>query len=214
MIMSFARNQLPWLITALISLIMIINYFFVSNEITILANMLQKWAVVITAFALTLGTFGLGSRHVKRITQRSGTDWIFSVILLASLAITIISGLVFSGGISSSQYQWWYEATYTPLSLTTNGILVFSIVMVSWRMVRIRNIDSVVLVVAAIGVMMANAPMSSAISPFFEQFGSWIKSVPNTAGQRALIIGIALGAIALSVRVILGLERIGATIGD
>jgi len=35
----------------------------------------------------------------------------------------------------------------------------------------------------------------------------WIMDFPQTAGQRAIMIGIALGVVSSALRVILGLER-------
>ena len=35
----------------------------------------------------------------------------------------------------------------------------------------------------------------------------WVVQVPNTAGQRAITIGIALGTVAMSLRLLLGIER-------
>ena len=35
----------------------------------------------------------------------------------------------------------------------------------------------------------------------------WILSSPNLAGQRAIIIGIGLGVVSMSLRLILGVER-------
>ena len=40
-----------------------------------------------------------------------------------------------------------------------------------------------------------------------QSVANWIMSVPNLAGQRAIVIGIALGVVSLSLRVILGVER-------
>jgi hypothetical protein len=36
---------------------------------------------------------------------------------------------------------------------------------------------------------------------------TWIMDFPQTAGQRAIMIGIALGLVSTSLRVILGIER-------
>jgi hypothetical protein len=35
----------------------------------------------------------------------------------------------------------------------------------------------------------------------------WIMNYPNLAGQRAIMIGIGLGVVAMSLRLILGIER-------
>ena len=35
----------------------------------------------------------------------------------------------------------------------------------------------------------------------------WIMTSPNLAGQRAIMIGIALGVVSMSLRLILGVER-------
>ena len=35
----------------------------------------------------------------------------------------------------------------------------------------------------------------------------WIMNSPNLAGQRSIMIGIGLGVVAMSLRVILGIER-------
>jgi len=39
------------------------------------------------------------------------------------------------------------------------------------------------------------------------QVASWIMTFPQTAGQRAIMIGIALGLVSTSLRIILGIER-------
>jgi hypothetical protein len=37
----------------------------------------------------------------------------------------------------------------------------------------------------------------------------WLMRVPNIAGQRAILMGIAVGVVAVTVRLLLGLERRG-----
>ena len=41
----------------------------------------------------------------------------------------------------------------------------------------------------------------------FDRLTVWIMDVPNTAGTRAITIGIALGVVATSLRILLGVDR-------
>jgi len=41
----------------------------------------------------------------------------------------------------------------------------------------------------------------------FDNLTVWIMDVPNTAGTRAITIGIALGVVATSLRILLGVDR-------
>mgnify|MGYP001572909840 CR=1 FL=1 len=43
--------------------------------------------------------------------------------------------------------------------------------------------------------------------PSVEGVAEWIMKYPNTAGQRGVIIGAALGAASMSIRVMIGIER-------
>ena len=78
------------------------------------------------------------------------------------------------------------------------------IVSASYRAFKIRNWQSALLMVSAVIVMLGQIGIGS---PYLPSFSQWIMSVPNTAGMRGISIGGALGAIALSIRVLLGFER-------
>jgi hypothetical protein len=41
----------------------------------------------------------------------------------------------------------------------------------------------------------------------FDRLTVWIMDIPNTAGTRAITIGIALGVVATSLRILLGVDR-------
>jgi len=59
--------------------------------------------------------------------------------------------------------------------------------------------------------MLYNAPAGSVIfgplAPQFNDLGDWIMNVPNMAGFRGILIGAAVGAISLGIRVMTGRER-------
>ena len=50
-------------------------------------------------------------------------------------------------------------------------------------------------------------PSAPATANVFPSLAQWILDYANNAGRRAILIGAALGGVATSLRVILGLER-------
>ncbi|OYD14627.1 hypothetical protein CH333_07520, partial [candidate division WOR-3 bacterium JGI_Cruoil_03_44_89] len=54
---------------------------------------------------------------------------------------------------------------------------------------------------------LGRVPIGSLIWNKLPTVAEWIMFYPNMAGQRAIMIGIALGTVSYSLRVILGIER-------
>ncbi|RLC47781.1 MAG: hypothetical protein DRH70_02615 [Candidatus Coatesbacteria bacterium] len=61
--------------------------------------------------------------------------------------------------------------------------------------------------------MLGRVPIGDSLTWFMpdgfrmSDLANWIMAVPNTAGQRAIMMGAGLGIVATSLRVILGIER-------
>ena len=110
-------------------------------------------------------------------------------------------------------WAWMYDYVYTPLAATMFAILAFFVASASYRAFRARNLEATLLLIAAFVMMLGRVPIGNAISGFMPEgfmlgdFSSWVMSVPQVAGQRAIQIGIALGIVSTSLIIILGIER-------
>lgn len=104
-------------------------------------------------------------------------------------------------------FMWLYDHVFFPCNATMFALLAFFIASAAFRAFRMRNVESALLLGAAILVMLGLVPIGRAISPLFPEIQEWIVEVPNNAGRRAIMMGAALGGIVTGLRVILGLER-------
>lgn len=104
-------------------------------------------------------------------------------------------------------FQFAFDQIYNPLSATIYALLAFYVASAAFRAFRARNWQSGILLVTAIVVMIGRVPIGDAIWPGFPWIQQWLMVWPNTAGQRAILMGAALGMIATGIRVIFGIER-------
>ena len=55
--------------------------------------------------------------------------------------------------------------------------------------------------------MIGRVPIGEQISAWLPVLSDWLMSVPNLAAKRGILLGVSLGAIATSLRIIFGIER-------
>ncbi|MCL5039724.1 MAG: hypothetical protein M1299_07900, partial [Firmicutes bacterium] len=77
----------------------------------------------------------------------------------------------------------------------------------SFRAFRARNVEATILLLAGVLVLLGRAPVGELISGFFPRGADWLMNVPNIAGNRAILIGAAIGTVATGLRLLLGIDR-------
>lgn len=202
---QIVRRTIPLIITFLVGMLMIGQWFLKIAIINEVATSIQQWGVLISAFAMGLGSVNIIIRNYRRIQRREGTDWLYAIWLLVTFFIFIIIGV--GMGSSSSQYQYIYNTILQPLSGTMYPATLFFLVSAIYRTFKIRSGQALLFVATGAVILVANAPAVAATLPFLNTARSWIMDVELTAAYRAILIGIGLGTIMLGFRVLFGLER-------
>ena len=205
------RSTFPLVLTFFVGMFMIGEFFIPHWRYHVWTAELLEWGSILAAAAYVLGLINLIQVNLPKVLQRS-RDWQYRAILLVSLFATLAAG--FHAGEnrrdSGTLFDWLYDFMFVPLNATMFALLAFYIASAAFRAFRARNLESTLLLGAAILVMLAQVPMGEDLPLVGEklpQFKNWIMDVPNVAARRAIFIGAALGAVATGLRVILGIER-------
>ncbi len=199
------KKQIPLLITFIAGMVMMLQYFIPHRPFSDIQQLFNTWYVIIAVFAMILGIGNLLKIHTMRL-QRRPKGWWYSIVLLVGFAVMFIAGM--GWGIErGSFFDFLFWNTHLPMSSTMFALLAFFVASASYRAFRARTSEATLLLVSAILVMIGRVPLGNYIWERLPLLGDWIMSYPNMAGQRAIMIGIALGVVSTSLRIILGIER-------
>ena len=208
--MTFLRRQLPLLITFVTGILFAAQYYIPHPSSELMLTSVSKWLQIIGGFALILGVTSLFHIHAVKIRRRE-PGWGYSFVLYAGMIGTIVIGLWHGGkettdGVTTA-FGWIYTFMMVPLPGTMFAILAFFIASAAYRSFRARSREAAVLLVAAVIVMLGRVPLGEHLIPVSGDITQWILNVLNASVRRAILIGISLGAVALSLKIIFGVER-------
>ena len=223
------KRNVPLLITALGGFILIISYFIPATQGW--GEVAAIWFDILASIAFILGGGNLLMIHLKKISDKS-VGWAYSAITLAAFLITLFVGLGKVGvnpnplypeyGLSGhyreigSPFWWLYEYAFKPLTATMFAMLAFYISSAAFRAFRAKNIEAILLLGTAFIILLGRTFAGVYLTAWLPDWMSglrienltvFIMSVFNTAGNRAIMIGIALGIASTSLKVLLGVDR-------
>jgi len=199
------KRNLPLAICLVIGISMVVQ-FFIPHPVSLRYNsMILTWVIVLTAFALVLAIGNVFVHHGNKIIKQK-QGWLYSVVTIASTVIVAVLGLFWGIG-GQSLFQKIYLNVLSPLGATMFALLAYYMASAAYRAFRARSIESLMLLAAAFIVMIGFMPFGQYIHPRLPAFAEWIMQVPNMASKRGIQLGIAFGAIATALKIILGIER-------
>jgi hypothetical protein len=199
------KTQLPVVIAFLSGFIMILAFFSANPGIVNFSQNLLTWVTIVGGISLLLGIVSILKVNIKVISER-GKDWGFKLILVLFVFGMSISGLLW-GIQEKTPFDWLFQNIQSPMMSTMFSILAFFIASAAYRAFRARTIEATILLITSVIVMLGRIPLGQYLWDKLPSYADWIMAYPNLAVQRGIIIGAALGAAAMSLRIILGIER-------
>ena len=189
------------------------------------------WFDILAAVAFILGGGNLLKMNLQKVSNRR-PGWGFAAVTIIAFLITLVIGLGKFGQLPSKQFPdyswsgsyleegsaiWWiYEYMYRPLQATMFSLLAFFIASAAFRAFRAKNTEATILLVTAFVVLLGRTYAGIFITDWLpdgysglrlDRLTNTIMNTFNTAGNRAIMIGIAMGVVSTSLKVLLGIDR-------
>ncbi len=206
------RRQVPLILCFLFGIVMMLVEFSPHPISEGLRAEVIKWDLIIGPFALVIGVITLVHTHVIRVKRRV-EHWQYSYLVFFGMIVMVAFGL--PTGPKNEVFEWLFDNVQVPMEATMFSLLAFFIASASYRAFRARTLEATLLLVAALIVMIGNAPIGDVLwnelSPVGDNIPStarqWILDNPNLSSRRGIILGVSLGVISQSIRIIFGIER-------
>jgi hypothetical protein len=199
---ALKAREIPISLFTISVIVLILGYFTTVRPFIVAADYLKSFGVLLALIAVFLGVADALRIHLRHIAERTPRQWYLSVWLIVTMLMMFVFGYV-----QKSTYDMLYANFYIPLSVGIAASIGYYLYSAFFRAFRVRNSEAAVLFTCAIIVVLKNAPIGEAIWTGFSVAGAWITDVPVAGSARAILMGAALGMIALAIRSMLGKEQ-------
>lgn len=216
------RREIPLVITFLAGAFILVDFFVPHAAVSSAAEEMKQWGIIVIAASILLGIGNLIRVHSRKIARRQ-EGWGYSIIMLSVMAVLLWFGLwpgerlgpnEMIGTVEEGSYfNWMFHHMQVPLQSTMFSLLAFFIASAAYRAFRLRSAEASLLLIAAIIVMLGRVPLGQYLTRNLPEKATlpWITetimSYPNMAAFRGILMGAALGVMAMGLRIILGIER-------
>jgi purine-cytosine permease-like protein len=106
-----------------------------------------------------------------------------------------------------SPFMWVFENVQAPMQSTVFALLAFFVASASYRGFRARSVPAAILLGAALIILISRSALGGWLASWLPEVADWMRNNPAMSARRAILIGIGLGSLTTSLRVILGIER-------
>jgi hypothetical protein len=205
---NFLKRDLPMLIIIVTAIPMILYRFIDHPTIKFIVTETGFWSSIISMLGWGLGVIYLFQGEYHALKQKPDLTQKFSFATLCGFSLLLVV-LFFAlpGGTSNDWYQFVYLGFYRAQSTAFYGLMFLYLMSASYRMLRVKSIESTVLLVSGFLYLMRSTSIFTYYAPWLVPLGEWIFDYPNKAAVTAAVMAAAFGSILIGIRTMLGRER-------
>ena len=219
------RRTIPLMITAVVGSVLVIAYFIPHPPFDALREDFSIFFDIIASVAFILGAGNLIMMHGNRISGRE-RGFGYSIVTVVGFIAVLFVGLTklgnpngFAGSsvtAAGSYFDYAYQYVFRPCAATMFALLAFYVASASFRAFRAKNAEATVLLLVAFIILLGRTFVGTLLTSWLPEslhfltipyLAEKIMTVLNFAGNRAIMIGIALGIVSTSLKVIMGIDR-------
>jgi hypothetical protein len=210
------KRIFPVALTIVVGLLVLVSYVLPTIEIQIgssqpytlagLRAVLVEWGIILAAFALLLGFLNLLAVHFRRIQRRQGVVY--------SLALIVSAGVTFGLWVGSALRQDTafldsvFSIVILPAQSALGALLAIVLAAAGFRALRRRRSIGMILFVLTAVVVAVTQPINTGL---FGNLPGLIRVLVidpiTTGGVRGLLLGVAIGSLAVGLRVLVGADK-------
>ncbi len=176
-----------------------------------------KVTLIVGAFAFLLGVINLLRAHVGKIARKRPGYHNSIALIVAMLAMAFAELLRFyiepDPGWVTKMYKLLFFHMRVPIDSTIFSLLAFYMASAAYRAFRIKSFEAGLMMLVAVIVMLGEISVGNWLTSAFPEYlrvevvSEWLKKYWNGAAERGILFGAMVGALALSMRIWLSLER-------
>lgn len=198
--MNILKRGIPVTIAVLVGLVTLGAVLFLPS----IADILLNWAGFVAAAALLMGIVNLLGVHVRRGRRGNAHSVVLVLAMVVVFALAVTDGL----GLTQQGVTTVFNLIQVPLEAALASLLAFFLLFAAVRMMRHRaGWATILFLISTLFFLATQLPAIEPITSWLTPVRAWIDAIIVISGMRGLLIGIALGIVTLSVRLLIGFER-------
>ncbi len=191
-----------------VGLVVLVGYFVALPLLQNVRMLLVGWGTVLVGVATLVGIINLVQVHWKKAIGKSpsGTDHL-SILLVLVFLVTFAAGVWLTP--AHAEYQKIVTQIQKPVEVSLMSLLSITLLTACLRLMqRRKGLLAVIFLVSSVLFILILSGAAGYFGgvPGVDGFLRFMNMLP-TAGARGILLGVALGSLTTTLRILLGTER-------